>query len=451
MGKVQVCVLAEAGLGGTGKAAAIYATELVSRGYDVDYFASEGPRTAFLRSRGVRSLEPGKSNEDLYNYIARDRPEVIHQHVPGYPTNNRLYRVVRRLPLNERPKIIETNVFGRLEDPEGDELVDFRMFVSMASAAQCFRRARIRDPAPFLDRHTVLYNPVLPMRNIDPTARGKFREQLGVTDSEVLAIRIGRPGHKWTAWECKAYAVAKNDVPQLRLFLMEPPQWLVCKIEHGKFGGGIIVRAETNDFDWLDRLYAAADLMIHTTDWGESFGYTIAEAMAARLPVITRSTPWGDNAQVELVGNGQTGFVCWSISEMARRLSDLGQDSELRARMGTAGAKRIFELSSVESETDLLEEVINHVLSGQSVLRVRARNARLREFCRRFSLLQRATSERFPVHPCDLAVGSLYSRYRSARSGARVIFDRLNRRQIGWRPHEEKVLNRTTALQLNIP
>src|SRR5262249_48136754 len=257
MRKIRVCVLAEAEIGGTAKAATIYSAELVSRGYEVDYIATQGPRTAFVNSRAVRSLNPGESDQELYNYITRDRPRVIHQHVPGYPTDNRLYRVVRRLPVSERPGIIETNVFGRLEDAEGDDLVDFRMFVSMASAAQCFLRARIKNPVPLLDRHTVLYNPVLPPGKMEPSARRELREQLGVTDGEVLAIRVGRPGHKWTSWECKAYAIAKRDAPQLRLFLMEPPQSIALKIERGIFGTGIIVRKETSEFDWLDELYAS--------------------------------------------------------------------------------------------------------------------------------------------------------------------------------------------------
>src|SRR5262249_8875274 len=145
------------------------------------------------------------------------RPQLIHQHVPGYPTDNQLYRVLRRLRSGERPKVVETNVFGRFEDPESDELISFRMFVSMASAAQAFRRARIKNPIRLLNRHTVLYNPILPAQKVEPAVRKQFRRRWGVSDSEVLAVRVGRPGHKWSSWECKAYALAKRNAPQLRL------------------------------------------------------------------------------------------------------------------------------------------------------------------------------------------------------------------------------------------
>jgi glycosyltransferase involved in cell wall biosynthesis len=436
--KIRVCVLAEAELGGTGKAATIYAAELVSRGYEVDYLAAEGPRSAFLKSRGVRRLDLGKSDTDLYDYIIRYRPQVIHQHVPGYPTDNWLYRALRRVRFGERPKIIETNVFGRLEDPEGDDLIDFRMFVSMASAAQSFRRAGIKDPVRLLERHTVLYNPVLPAKRIELTERRQFRGRLGVTDDNVLVVRVGRPGHKWTPWECKAYAIAKRDAPQLRLFLMEPPQSIALKIERGTFGTGIIVRKETSEFDWLDELYASADLMIHASDWGESFGYTIAEGMAARLPVITRSTPWGDNAQVELVNSDETGFVCCSVLEMARRLVELGQDPVLRGKMGTAGAKRIAELSDVRNETDILEEVIQYFFSDRPLCKVKARNEQLAEFYRKFPARERATSAHSPLSFMDFTSASIYRAYRSARSNARAIVDRINRRQIAWHPSKRR-------------
>jgi glycosyltransferase involved in cell wall biosynthesis len=449
--KIRVCVLAEAGLGGTGKAATIYAAELVSRGYEVDYLSAEGPRSAFLKSRGVRPLDPGKSDTDLYNYITRYRPQVIHQHVPGYPTDNRLYRVLRHFYPNERPKVIETNVFGRLEDPEGEDLIDFRLFVSMASAVQAFRRARIKDPCTLLDRHTVLYNPVLPSRDIEPSARSQFREQLRVSDNEILAVRVGRPGHKWSSWECNAYALAKRHAPQVRLLLMEPPQWLTRQVEQGEFGNGIIVHKETSDFEWLETLYAASDVMIHASDWGESFGCTIAEGMAAGLPVITRSTPWGDNAQVELVKHEETGFVCWSVSEMARRLIELSESASLRRKMHAAGKKRIAKLGNVENETDVLEEVIKHLLYDHSLLKVAVRNQKLLEYGRDFRTFETAARKSFPNHPFEFASASIYAAYRSARSDARAIVDRINRRQIGWRPSKRRFRTAVAHCESTVP
>jgi glycosyltransferase involved in cell wall biosynthesis len=434
----HIAVLANADLGGTEKAATIYAVELARRGYRVDYLAKRGPRTEYLATSGVQSVDAAQSVSGLREYLEDARPKIVHQHVPGYPFDNPLYAAIAQIRSDIRPRVIETNVFGRLEDPHSQKIVDFRFFISMASAAQAFRRAKLQVNAEALRCQTVLYYPVSPPDNsvskVDKLTRSSIRAELGVQENEVMAVRIGRPSHKWAAWECEAYAVAKKAVPDLRLFLMEPPHSLMNKITTGRFGAGIIVRKETSDFDWLEQLYASADLMIHASDWGESFGYTIAEGMAAGLPVITRSTPWGDNAQVELVSNRETGFVCWSVPEMARRLVELTRSQSMRSKMGRAALDRIKQLADVDREMDILEEAINVCLGKATRCKIAERNVRLLDFVAHFPKLENTTSEGFFDHSIDFTVGCLYSGYRTARSGLRSIFDRLQRGQVGWDP-----------------
>jgi glycosyltransferase involved in cell wall biosynthesis len=432
--KIRIAVLASAGLGGTEKAATTYAVGLAKRGYLVDYLGDHGPRESYLIDHGVQAINVGTTPKELCAYIESAKPHIIHQHVPGYPFGNPLYPALAQLRHGSRkPKIIETNVFGRLEDPEATGLIDFRLFISMASAAQAFRRAGLQLNAEILRHQTVLYYPVSPPDNsvskIDKLTRRSFRAELGVQENEIIAVRIGRPSHKWAAWECEAYATAKKIAPTLRLFLMEPPCNLMKKITSGRFGTGIIVRKETSNFTWLEKLYASADLMIHASDWGESFGYTIAEGMAAELPVITRSTPWCDNAQVELVKNRETGFVCWSIPEMGRRLIELCENAPLRSKIGAAAAQRILRLADVETEIDILEETIVLCLGEEASGKIAARNVRLLDFVDEFPTMERDTSEMFwGDHPADFAVGSLYALYRESRAGLRSI---LNRRQRG--------------------
>jgi len=415
MTKGRICVLAGASLGGTEKAATIFAAQLAGRGYDVDYLAAPGPRSEFLKLNNVRVIDANKSVSDLYDYIAQRRPDVIHQHVPGYPVPNNLYPVLQRSH-PRRPKIIETNIFGRFEDSLSEQFVDFRMFISMASAAQAFRRARIKDIRTQLDRNTVVYYPVAEPSLIDLDVREGFRRDLNIGADEILAVRVGRAGHKWASWECEAYAIARKRSPRLRLFLMEPPGWLAREIAAGRFGTGIIVQKECSDFAWLERLYASADLMIHASDWGESFGYTIAEGMAAGLPVITRSTPWCDNAQVELVKNRETGFVCWSVPELARRLVDFAENRGMRKNMGTAAKNRILRLASPSDELELLEDVILYCTTGSTIGRITSRNTALLRFIGSFARLERTTSDMWRDHPLDFSVATIYAYYRRLRA-----------------------------------
>src|SRR5438477_11723516 len=112
--KIHICVLANMGIGGTEKAATIFAANLVQRGYSEEYWGDSGPRETYLRAHGVSTLRDERTPVALVAYVERVRPHIVHQHVPGYPTNNPLYRALPRLPENVRPKVIETNVFGRL-------------------------------------------------------------------------------------------------------------------------------------------------------------------------------------------------------------------------------------------------------------------------------------------------------------------------------------------------
>jgi glycosyltransferase involved in cell wall biosynthesis len=437
-----VAVFAGASIGGTEKGATIYAAGLAERGYPVDYVSREGPRSSHLRNCGVRCIDSPRDEKDVCDYLSTAQPAIIHQHVAGYPTPNLVYPALRILKRSGRPmpKLIETNIFGRLEEPESDCFTVFRMFISAASAAQAFRRAGIRLSPEQLERQTVLYYPVPPPEvsrfTIPAEQRRAVRLQLGVSETEVLAVRVGQPGHKWNSSEAHAFRLAKSLQPDLalRMLLMEPPPHLQAATASGRFGRGIIVRPATSDFEWLESVYAASDLMIHASDWGESFGYTIAEGMAAGLPIITRSTPWGDNAQVELVQNGQTGFVCRSIAEMARRLVDLSSNDELRNQLGHAGRERILALADPQREIGILEEIIHLVMHGVRGPNLEQRGRDLLAYAKEFPSAQRDFSERLSEHFRDGIAGTLYSRYRLARSRSRSILNRIRRKQLGWHP-----------------
>jgi glycosyltransferase involved in cell wall biosynthesis len=398
----------------------------VQRGYRVEFLGPEGPRSAGLKQAGVPIFNLGLDDESWLDYIRRSAPDVLHQHVPGYALpKNPIYNVWPRLT-DKKPRLIETNVFGRLEDPVGEEIVSYRLFISQASAAQAFLRAgRVISPAA-LEKQTVVYYPVEPPRTFSSGEKAAIRGELGLGDEEVLAVRIGQPGGtKWALWECEAFARARRRASNLRLLVMEPNEWIQARIRSNEFPTGILVRHATSDFDWLARLYAAADLMIHASSWGESFGYTIAEGLAAGLPLIVRSTPWGDNAQVELVTNGVSGYVCSSVGEMARRLEQLAVDPAGRRRMGEEGRARICAMAEPQQELDVLEGAIHHALTGEEHPALTRRRQSLLEFAAVFRAREWTLSEPWAAHPLDHAAGRVYSAYRRLRTATRFALNRM--------------------------
>jgi glycosyltransferase involved in cell wall biosynthesis len=89
--------------------------------------------------------------------------------------------------------------------------------------------------------------------------------------------------------------------------------------------------------DDVERIYAAADVVVMPSLWDEAFGLVVVEAMAAgRAVVVTRS-----GAMPELVAGGR-GIVVPKRDElaMAGAIGRLLDDDALRARMGQAAHAR---------------------------------------------------------------------------------------------------------------
>jgi hypothetical protein len=104
--------------------------------------------------------------------------------------------------------------------------------------------------------------------------------------------------------------------------------------------------------------------MLHYARYGESFGYALAEAALAGLPVIALSTPWGDNAQAELIGNGRTGFLVNDYPSARRALARLSADPAFARSLAAAAAEDIAARFGVAATWRLLDAFIAHARAG---------------------------------------------------------------------------------------
>lgn len=96
----------------------------------------------------------------------------------------------------------------------------------------------------------------------------------------------------------------------------------------------------------LATFLAASDVTVNASTIGESQGLAIAESLARMVPVVTCSTPWVDNAQIEFVEHGVTGLIANHPVPFAEAVAGLLSDPEKRRRMGVRGREL------VESELD---------------------------------------------------------------------------------------------------
>jgi glycosyltransferase involved in cell wall biosynthesis len=113
----------------------------------------------------------------------------------------------------------------------------------------------------------------------------------------------------------------------------------------------------TTDEERLATITAACDVSVGASRIGESLGLANLEAMSLGIPVVTCSTPWADNAQVEFVEHGVTGLIANHPRPFAEAVAALLHDDELRGRLGAAAARMVAERFDVAALTSQLERL----------------------------------------------------------------------------------------------
>jgi glycosyltransferase involved in cell wall biosynthesis len=94
----------------------------------------------------------------------------------------------------------------------------------------------------------------------------------------------------------------------------------------------------------ITRAYAAADCLVLPSDYGETWGLVVNEAMACGLPAIVSDRV---GSGPDLVEEGVTGsvFPCGDINALASKLVEFGSDHEKIVRMGKQARHRINDYS----------------------------------------------------------------------------------------------------------
>lgn len=104
---------------------------------------------------------------------------------------------------------------------------------------------------------------------------------------------------------------------------------------------------------------AQADVVLNLSNFQESFGRTVLEAMAAARPVVCYA--WG--ALPELVVDGETGYLVpfRDVAAVAERILRLAGDADLRQEMGQAGRKKAVDRYSPEVMASSLAAVLREL------------------------------------------------------------------------------------------
>jgi len=334
------------GLGGTEKAMQLMVSHLDrSRFSPFVFSASDGERRSMLKEAGVPVILGG----DLLATLDRLKPEIVHVHRAGWAEPGLLGIIKRYSP----KVVVETNVFGRLDESALADTIDMHLFVSRF----CLDRfASHHGSKVDLSRYRVLYNPV------DTDLFGRLAAPRDF--STPTGGRLSRPDPgKWSRLAFETLPILKTLEPGFRLMVIGATPQFESFIQERGLRDNVQLMPQVERDDELAAFFGGVSLLAHANDTGESFGMAIAEAMASGLPVVTHPAEGNrDNAQMELVEHGVTGLVARTAEEYAGAMVWLWRNPDEARRMGLAGRDKARSLYRAQEIARQLSDIYSELL-----------------------------------------------------------------------------------------
>ena len=241
------------------------------------------------------------------------------------------------------PHLVEWSQFGHVDPSEDEGGFSCHLFVSQTIELRY--RALVGDRSPgFHRRHRVQHLPIeTRLRELAPEHR-VAKESLGLDPDRPVIGRVGRAEDwKWRNLLVDMLPELFRRVPETQVvFVGATPAKRKRLRRRGVLDRCTLVDP-TDDDARLAAVYAACDVFVGASQIGETLGLANLEAMSLGVPVVTCSTPWADNAQVEFVEHGVTGLIANHPRPFAEAVALLLRDDELRRRLGRAARAMIDE------------------------------------------------------------------------------------------------------------
>jgi glycosyltransferase involved in cell wall biosynthesis len=325
-------------MGGTAKVAVTYALHHDRGRVRVRAIAitEPGVRAAELEAAGIEVLCAGDDPARLAQQLRG--ADVVHVHRFG-SAEPIVPEACREAGVGA---LVETNVFGYHDTSPDNERFSAHLFISQMCAMRYRQRAGL-DLESFHRRHRTMYNPVdIEALQRDALPQPEARATLGLDPDRPTVVRVGRDDDR--KWGDILIAMA----PHLLELMPEAQIVLVGATAHRReqlrrLGVLERVRCLPSSSEPLRvaAFFSAADVFASASSIGESFGLAIAEAMAVGVPAVTSSTPWADNAQVEVIDNGVNGWIANHPRSFAEATAALLGDEPRRQAFGAAAIEKV--------------------------------------------------------------------------------------------------------------
>ena len=328
---------------------------LRARGHEVVGVCAEGPLLCEVRAEGfrvealplARSLSPlaqAQAFLSLVRLIRRERPDLLHAHMPisgvlarlaawtcgvrvvAYTCHGFLFNQPGPLPRRLVSLLLEW-IAGR---------VTHRYFTVSSEEAADARRLRIHSGAIGIGngRSPAAFHP-------DPRLRAEVRTSLGTPEDRLVVIVVSR-------------LVRHKGHPELLAAMAQVPEaelWVVgdrLASDHGETLDAAFEAAARPDAlgprlrrlgyrTDIPALLASADIFALPSQF-EGLPMSVIEAMLCGLPVVATAI----RGPREQVLDGETGLLVppGRVDELAGALNRLARDAPLRHRLGEGGRRR---------------------------------------------------------------------------------------------------------------
>lgn len=345
--------------GGTERVAQNFAEAYQTLGHDSRVMVTEelGVRAAELKLLGIKVYE--YCSEHL-EQIKQWSPEIIHIHSLGMNVE-KLDKFFYCIPAGF--KVVESNVFSTPVPYE--QYLD----ISLQLSKWCdWKYGKKKHYCKSL----ILPNPVN-TTNFYRSEQEKidlFRNLYGILPTDIVLGRIGQCFlGKWSSQLVELFCHLCKKYENLKLLLVNPSESVCGQIaqQPAVIRAKIVIIQQIIGDDCLRDCYSSIDVFVHVADQGESFGLVLAEAMLCKVPIVTYSTPWGDNSQGEIVGNGIGGFVVTNFRDLTRAVDALIHDVELRKRFGEAGRTRVVDrYDSILVANQLISSLSDNIVASST-------------------------------------------------------------------------------------
>lgn len=190
--------------------------------------------------------------------------------------------------------------------------------------------------------------------------RDAIRDGWGIEESGLCFLYAGKLIHKKRVFDLlRALDIACGEREKLHLLIVGTGELMDSARQYATANKLPVTFAGFLNQTEIAKAYAAADCIVLPSDYGETWGLVVNEAMACGLPAIVSDRV---GCGPDLVENGVTGYVFpfGDIKALAGRLVEIAADNGKRLQMGINASEKINEYS-VEKAVEGTLKAIDYV------------------------------------------------------------------------------------------